>query len=94
MPRKNPFDPENLPKHQFPQSLLKQIEENAGGGFGSFFLVCKDQNGEFVLVPNFKNQPDKLSFLVFLQMWTQTMLENSAIQLDNEISEETFGDDE
>lgn len=86
-------NPDKLPKHKFPQSLLKQIEEN-GDIYGSFFLLTRDSAGEFVVVPNFKNNPDKIAYLSFMNTWSQIMLENSAISMDNEISSEMFGDDD
>lgn len=86
-------NPDKLPKHKFPQSLLKQVEENAGG-FGSFFLATRDQDGGFIIVPNFKNEPDKWAFYSFLLTYCQTMLENQSIALDNDISSEMFGDDD
>lgn len=86
-------NPDKLPKHKFPQNLLKQIEENAGG-YGSFALFTRDQDGQFLVVPNFKNEPDKWAFYSFMMTYCQTMLENQSIALDNDISSEMFGDDD
>jgi len=86
-------DPDKLPKHEFPQQLLRQIEENSGG-FGSFALFTRDGDGDFLIVPHFKNEPDKWAFYSFMLSYCQTMLENQSAALDQNLTEEMFGEDD
>ncbi|MFA5234085.1 MAG: hypothetical protein WC390_06755 [Sulfurimonas sp.] len=85
-------DPDNLKPHVFPRTLLDSIAENSQNG--SFFLLCKSDTGDFIVVPHFNNQPDLLAAAAFLQMWSQTMLENTHMQIDQKMTKEMFGDEE
>jgi len=85
-------DPDNLPSHKFPHQLLESISENSQNG--SFLLLCRSDDGEFVMIPHFTNLADKWAFYSFLLAYSGTMVENQTALLDDQISGEMFGEGE
>lgn len=68
------------------------IEENSRDG--SYFLITKGDDNEFVIMPHFNSNTDFLSFVTFLQIWAQTMIQNGATMIGHDLTEGVFGEDE
>lgn len=84
-------DPDNLPPHKFPHQLIQAIAENSHDS--AFFLLTRGSEGNFNIIPHFTNQADVFAFYSFLQVYAASMLENISINLDNQITQEFFGDE-
>ena len=92
MPKKSDPNPDKLPKFVFPQAFIKQLSEMSRDG--SFFLLIKDEDNEFQVIPHYTNQTDFLAMMTFLNVWALTSLENGEEYLRQEISDTMFGSDE